>query len=606
MPAPDPLLGAEIGRYRVVRMIGEGGMGRVYEGVNPEIGSRVALKVLATWLATDAEVSERMFAEARAVNMIRHPRIVHAIDFLRLADGRPVIVMELVEGRSMREALAGRDAPLGGIVDVILQVLDVLAAAHAVGVVHRDLKPDNILISPEGHARVLDFGIAKLMHPSAELPGPRTRTGVVLGTPLYMAPEQISGGVTDGSVDLYSLGVVLFEAVTGTLPFEGATDFDVMRAHVDTPPPSARALRPDVPVELERVIDRALAKHPRDRFASAIAMGNALRVAAQALPDHAWRSLSPSAPVPARPTVPTDEAALAGLLGTTPVGRLGVPTANATPGARATVRDRPALKPSTPRARWIAPVVASIATAGAIAIVLSMHGNHEPAASSQVSSVVVGDARAQPQDAHDVIAVDAAPPSVDASIRRVPSPTTRVVAIDAGVEHPADSRDDIFAFTDTAGFEACLRLQSLVLATNASGGGQTRTLGPVEIQSRCADAALQRVTRVPSSDVNAYIEVARRVGIHPGLALDLVDLFVRRSRSACNDSRIYDLLADVFDRIPTGAGPDVAHTKAIIVRCLKDPEFRKDFLEELQSHDKSMAARACEILTDQKLVTSCH
>jgi hypothetical protein len=390
--------------------------------------------------------------------------------------------------------------------------------------------------------------------------------------------------------------------VTGTVPFDGATDFDVMRAHVDTPPPSARALRPDVPVELERVIDCALAKHPRDRFASAIAMGNALRVAAQALPDHAWRSLSPSAPIPARPTVPTDDAVRAGLLATAPVGRLGVPTANATPGARATLRDRPALKPSTPRARWIAPVVASIATAGVIAIVLSIRGNHEPAAGPQLSSVVVGDARARPQDA--VILVDAAPPNVDASTRRVPSPPTRVVAIDAGVEHPADSHDDVFAFSDTVGFEACLRLQSLVLTSNASG--QTRTLGPSEIQRRCADAALQRVTRVPSEDVKAYIEVVRRVGIHPVLALDLVDLVVRRSRSACNDIKIYELLADVFDRIPSGAGPDVAHTKAIIVRCLKDDAFRKDFLEELESHDKPMAARACEILTDQKLVTSCH
>jgi serine/threonine protein kinase len=598
MAAPDPLLGAEIGRYRVVRMIGEGGMGRVYEGVHPEIGSRVALKVLATWLATDAEVSERMFAEARAVNMIHHPRIVRAIDFLRLADGRPVIVMELVEGRSMREALASRDAPLGGIVDVILQVLDVLAAAHAVGVVHRDLKPDNILISPEGHARVLDFGIAKLVHPSAELPGPRTRTGVVLGTPLYMAPEQISGGVTDGSVDLYSLGVVLFEAVTGTVPFEGATDFDVMRAHVDTPPPSARALRPDVPVELERVIDRALAKHPRDRFASAIAMGNALRVAAQALPDHAWRSLSPSAPIPARPTVPNEESALA----TAPVGRLGVPTANATPGARATLRDRPAPKPSTPRARWIAPLVASIGTAGVIAVVLSTHGHDEPAASPPVvlSRLVPGDAHVETPVVTRA-PVDAGSSTPDASSRRAPSGPPH-----AAVEPHAHSNDDVFAFTDTAGFETCMRLQSLVVTTNGSDGTQTRTLGPAEIQGRCVDAAVQQLARVANADAMPYIEVVKRAGMHPVLAIDLVDLAVRRSRSACNDIKIYELLAEVLERTTSGTGRDVVRTKAVVARCLKDDAFRKDFIEELQSHDKNLAARACEILTDQKLVTSCH
>jgi serine/threonine-protein kinase len=156
--APDPLLGTAIGRYRVVRVIGQGGMGRVYEGVNPEIGSRVAIKVLAAQFATDPEVSERMFAEARAVNMIRHERIVPAIDLLRLADGRPVLVMELVDGRSMGDVLAGVRAPLGGVVDLILQVLDVLTAAHSVGIVHRDLKPENILITPQGNARVLDFG----------------------------------------------------------------------------------------------------------------------------------------------------------------------------------------------------------------------------------------------------------------------------------------------------------------------------------------------------------------------------------------------------------------------------------------------------------------
>jgi serine/threonine-protein kinase len=133
-----------------------------------------------------------------------------------------------------------------------------------------------------------------------------------------MAPEQISGGVTDGSVDLYAVGVVLFEAMTGRRLFDGATDFDVMRAHVDTPPPSARALRPEISVELEQVIDRALAKHPRERFASARAMSNALRRAAQTLPEEAWRSLVSSAPAPIRPTVVADESGAEGLLPTQP------------------------------------------------------------------------------------------------------------------------------------------------------------------------------------------------------------------------------------------------------------------------------------------------
>jgi hypothetical protein len=586
MAAPDPLLGAAIGRYRVVRLIGEGGMGRVYEGVNPEIGSRVALKVLAAWLAGDADVAERMFAEARAVNLIHHSRIVHAIDFLRLDDGRPVIVMELVEGRSMREAIAGGAAPLGGVVDVMIQVLDVLAAAHAVGVVHRDLKPDNILISREGHARVLDFGIAKLMHPTAT-PGPRTRTGVVLGTPLYMAPEQISGGVTDQSVDLYALGVVLFEAVTGRVPFEGATDFDVMRAHVDTPPPSARAQRPELPVELERVIECALAKQPGDRFSSASAMANALRLASQRLPDQAWRSLSPSAPAPARPTVPTREDVLAALRDTAAVGRLGVPT------ARVTVNERP-----TPKTKkWIVPAVAAVPLAGVIAL-FTIHRPADPPA--VVANGVPGDAVSvveRPLDA--ALAVDGAAtrvarpvdPVVDAAKQRAP-----VVE-----PHVAAPSDDVFAFTDLAGFEACLRQKTLVLTSS----GQTRTLDEAEIQARCATAAAQYLARVRSADVMAYIATTRRNANRPAVALDLIELAVRRSPAACNDMAIYNMLADVFDGIPSGQGPQIAHTKAIIVRCLADAAFRKDFLEELQSRDKPMAARACEILTDQKLVTSC-
>jgi len=590
MPAPDPLLGTAVGRYQVVRVIGAGGMGRVYEGVHADSGDRVALKVLAAKFADDAEVGDRMFAEARAVNLIRHAQTVPAFDVLRLGDGRPVLVMELVDGLNLREALAGRDAPLGGVVDVILQVLDVLAAAHAVGIVHRDLKPDNILITPGGHARVLDFGIAKLMHPSAEQPGPRTRTGVVLGTPHYMAPEHIRGGVTSDSVDLYAIGVVMFEAVTGRPPFAGATDFEVLRAHVDAAPPSARALRPELPVELDRLIDRALAKHPRDRFASATAMASALRMAAQALPDQAFRSLSPSGPAPVRPTVPTGEAAAGeAFLPTALAGRLDVPTAKARSDAQAAERDRPA-PPPVIRARWIAPVVASLATAGVIAVVLSVRGTSQPVASPPVEAPgrVATDAPAVAVDAAPVAAVvDAAGPT--------PDPSGRPAA-----EHHADPRDDVFAFADAVGFERCLRLETLTLR-----GAQVRVLPPEEIQARCVTAAVQRLATQRTTASPAYLDVVKRVGIAPALALDLVDLIVRRSRSSCNDLALYELLVDVFEQGPYVAARYVAHARAIVTRCLKDDRFRNDFLDELHSRDRYLAAAACEILIDQKLVASC-
>src|SRR4051812_43605999 len=204
-PSDDPLLGSDVGRYRLVRRIGEGGMGRVYLAVQPMIGSRVAIKVLSAECARDPGLIERFFAEARAVNLIRHESIVSVIDMAQLSDGRPYIIMEFVEGRTLGDIVRAGPAPIGGIVQVTTEILSALGAAHALGIVHRDLKPDNVLITGEGHAKVLDFGIAKLAPGLANAVSPRTRTGALLGTPAYMAPEQISGaGNVDARTDLYA------------------------------------------------------------------------------------------------------------------------------------------------------------------------------------------------------------------------------------------------------------------------------------------------------------------------------------------------------------------------------------------------------------------
>jgi serine/threonine protein kinase len=286
----DPLIGAEVQSFRLVRLLGRGGMGRVYEAVHAHIGSRVAIKVIAEQYAYDADHTERFFREARAVNMIQHDGIVRIHDLMRLPDGRPVIVMELVDGLTLRDRIQAGPLPLGGLVTAIEHVLEALAAAHAIGIVHRDLKPDNIILSAHGRAKLLDFGIAKLLTAPAGS-GPRTRTGVVLGTPEYMAPEQIVDGVADARSDLYAMGVVLFEAIAGKRPFDGPSDFAVMRAHTDDPPPALQPLRPDLPPALEDVIRMALAKDPDERFANATAMANALRAAARALPPDAWQPL---------------------------------------------------------------------------------------------------------------------------------------------------------------------------------------------------------------------------------------------------------------------------------------------------------------------------
>ncbi len=283
------LVGVRVGPYRLERMLGRGGMGRVYAAVNEAAGSRVAIKVLVETFAEDPEIIERFFTEARAVNLIAHENIASVIDLDRLPDGRPYIVMELVDGKTLREVKSS--APLGGVVHAIIEVLAALEAAHAIGIVHRDLKPDNVIITARGHAKVLDFGIAKLTwaHPGAV--GPRTATGIVLGTPEYMAPEQVEGRTPDARSDLYAVGVMLYELVTGKRPFAG-TDWDVMRAHLQEAPPPPRSLRADLPQVMEDVILRALAKRPEDRYETAAAMSKALRHAAAALGRKSWRPLA--------------------------------------------------------------------------------------------------------------------------------------------------------------------------------------------------------------------------------------------------------------------------------------------------------------------------
>jgi hypothetical protein len=246
-------------------------MGCVYLGVDEERAARVAIKVLSK--QTD-ESMQRFRAEARAVSLISHFNIVNLVDVAELPDGRPYMVMELVEGQSLRDAAPG--ASIETIVRVCSEVLSALEAAHAIGIVHRDLKPDNIMVTRAGHAKVLDFGVAKLAPGVGGGHTPRTAEGLTMGTPAYMAPEQVIGGTVDARTDVYTMGVVLFEALTGRRPFSAGSDVEVMRAHRDKQPPRPRTLAPKIPTAVEDVILRALAKDPAKRFQSARAMASAL------------------------------------------------------------------------------------------------------------------------------------------------------------------------------------------------------------------------------------------------------------------------------------------------------------------------------------------
>jgi serine/threonine protein kinase len=293
----DPLVGQTVGHYRITKLLGAGGMGRVYRAVQPNIGSRVAIKVLTTAAAQDGDLVDRFFAEARAVNLINHENLVNIIDLAHLPDGRPYIVMEYLDGAPLSTTMKtkGPQLPLGGVVKLIVEVLDALGAAHQRGIVHRDLKPDNIFVTQTGRPEVLDFGIAKLDPRLEGRSDPRTRLGAILGTPQYMSPEQARGMPIDARSDLYSLGLILYESITGVPPFVSESALELMHLHVEAAPRPPRQLRRDLPAALESAILRALAKDPAQRFGSAQEMAMALLQAAQSLPAASWVSLGSAA-----------------------------------------------------------------------------------------------------------------------------------------------------------------------------------------------------------------------------------------------------------------------------------------------------------------------
>jgi eukaryotic-like serine/threonine-protein kinase len=248
------------GRYELEELVGSGGMSSVYKARDRLLERHVALKVLHQHYTTD-EYVERFRREARAVAQLAHPNIVTVID--RGEDeGRQFIVFELVGGRNLKELLE-REGPLpvGRALELAIGVARGLAFAHDHGIVHRDVKPQNVLLNGDGHAKVTDFGIAR----SLDVAGV-TQTGTVLGTSNYIAPEQASGKQVERRTDVYSLGVVLFELLTGRVPFPGETFVTVAMRHVTEPPPSVLELRPECPPRVAGAVARALEKDPADRF----------------------------------------------------------------------------------------------------------------------------------------------------------------------------------------------------------------------------------------------------------------------------------------------------------------------------------------------------
>ncbi|HUL60367.1 MAG TPA: serine/threonine-protein kinase [Anaeromyxobacteraceae bacterium] len=263
-------------RYRVLRRIGEGGMGAVYLCEHVVLRRRLAVKVLRPELAADPEIVERFRQEAVAASQIGQENVVDVLDFGNTEEGALFYVMEALEGLSLGAVLR-REGPLAiaRALAILEQICRALAAAHRRGVVHRDLKPDNVFLVRRDDgvetAKLLDFGISKV-EPDG-LHARLTRAGAIIGTPEYMAPEQAAGGAVDHRADMYALGVMAYEMLTGTLPLEGGTAIATLVAHQTMPPQAPSRRRAAVPPEIDAVVLRALAKRPDDRFESMAALG---------------------------------------------------------------------------------------------------------------------------------------------------------------------------------------------------------------------------------------------------------------------------------------------------------------------------------------------